>query len=378
MKWMVPINQLDATQERAISEIVDNILDDHLVRGFAGSGKTIVLTHVLERLAALPSRRSVCFATYTHALKDMVSSGLTERTLNRIEITTFDTLRTHETVYDILVADELQDLPSRRLKSVVGHYRNLVAAADFNQRIYRSAAKREQINELIDDATEHQLGEIHRINDNIFQIAMLICPDAAWTEGTQIRADAEVARFYRAESKVDEYRTIYNEARRVSAPEYPSAIFFPSRKMIKDFIDVLASEMGWRTPPELERNGDEDAGPYDAMNRYLDRERTMLHLFGSGSGEMERSDQRSVVYLMTYHSSKGLDFPNVFLPHLTDTTCLEPMVGAKDDEERRLFFVAVTRARQRLYLSHHASPHRFLDEIPWEYVEVLNPTRRTY
>lgn len=378
MKWMVPINQLDATQERSISEIVDNILDDHVVQGFAGSGKTIVLTHVLERLAALPKRYSICFATFTHALKDMVSSGLSPRALERVEITTFDTLRTHDTVYDILVADELQDIPSRRIKAVTGRYRNLVAAADFNQRIYRSAAKREQIGQLIDGATAHQLGEIHRINDNIFQIAMLICPEAAWAEGVEIRDDDEVARYFSAKSKRDEYRTIYAEACRVAAPEYPSAIFFPSRTMIKEFIDLLAAEHGWGTPPPLERNADDDAGPYDTMNRYLDDAGTMLHIFGSGSGEMARSDADAVVYLMTYHSSKGLDFPNVFLPHLTSDTSLEPMKGAKDDEERRLFFVAVTRARQRLYLSYHGSPHRFLDEIPWDHVEVFTPPRRTY
>ena len=85
-----------------------------------------------------------------------------------------------------------------------------------------------------------------------------------------------------------------------------------------------------------------------------------------------------MLFRSTYHSSKGLDFPNVFLPHLTSTTSLEPMVGAKDEEERRLFFVAVTRARQRLYLSYHGTPHRFLDEIPWEYVEVFAPPRRMY
>ena len=61
MKWMVPINQLDATQERAISDIVDNVRDDHLVSGFAGSGKTIVLTlefprFVMQGLGDHPTR----------------------------------------------------------------------------------------------------------------------------------------------------------------------------------------------------------------------------------------------------------------------------------------------------------------------------------
>ena len=57
MKWMIPVNQLDATQERAIAEIVSDVGNDHLVKGFAGSGKTIVLTsHSLELVTTLCER----------------------------------------------------------------------------------------------------------------------------------------------------------------------------------------------------------------------------------------------------------------------------------------------------------------------------------
>ena len=82
--------------------------------------------------------------------------------------------------------------------------------------------------------------------------------------------------------------------------------------------------------------------------------------------------------LMTIHSAKGLEYPVVFLvgmeegvfPHIRS-------IGEPDqlEEERRLAYVAITRARERLYLSHAWSrvlfgssqynpPSRFLDEIP--------------
>ena len=76
MKWMVPVNELDAVQSRAIENIISNRDENHWVKGFAGSGKTIVLTHVLERLANTKPTVKVCFATFTHALKDLVESGL--------------------------------------------------------------------------------------------------------------------------------------------------------------------------------------------------------------------------------------------------------------------------------------------------------------
>ncbi len=94
-----------------------------------------------------------------------------------------------------------------------------------------------------------------------------------------------------------------------------------------------------------------------------------------------------VVTLMTLHTAKGLEFPVVFLSGLEDG--IFPHARALGDpveleEERRLAYVGVTRARQRLYLSRalvrsawgapqHNPPSRFLDEIP----ESLVDWRRT-
>ena len=96
-------------------------------------------------------------------------------------------------------------------------------------------------------------------------------------------------------------------------------------------------------------------------------------------GEQDEYDaDESVVTLMTLHTAKGLEFPIVFMvgledgifPHyrsMTDAAALE--------EERRLAYVGITRARERLYLWHAWSrtlfgqtqynpPSRFLNEIP--------------
>ena len=91
----------------------------------------------------------------------------------------------------------------------------------------------------------------------------------------------------------------------------------------------------------------------------------------------------SMLTLMTLHSAKGLEYPVVFLvgmedgvfPHFRSLT--EP---AELEEERRLAYVGITRAQQRLYLTHawrrqifgntqYNPPSRFLDEIPDELVD---------
>jgi DNA helicase II / ATP-dependent DNA helicase PcrA len=92
------------------------------------------------------------------------------------------------------------------------------------------------------------------------------------------------------------------------------------------------------------------------------------------------------VTLMTLHNAKGLEFPYVFITGLEDG--LFPLAKAYDDpklleEERRLFYVGITRAREKLYLTHaqgrirngEFSPARaskFLSDIPQEMLDRRN------
>ncbi len=82
-------------------------------------------------------------------------------------------------------------------------------------------------------------------------------------------------------------------------------------------------------------------------------------------------EEENAVSLMTIHAAKGLEFPVVFLPRLEEEilphrSSLEE--EAKLEEERRLFYVAVTRAKDRLFLSYTRGggrkPSRFLSDIP--------------
>ena len=96
----------------------------------------------------------------------------------------------------------------------------------------------------------------------------------------------------------------------------------------------------------------------------------------SDADELDADESR--VVLMTLHTAKGLEFPAVFMIGLEDGVFPHlRSLGEPDEleEERRLCYVGITRARERLYLSHAWSrmlfgstqynpPSRFLKEIP--------------
>ncbi|MFE0761323.1 DNA helicase PcrA [Streptomyces smyrnaeus] len=97
----------------------------------------------------------------------------------------------------------------------------------------------------------------------------------------------------------------------------------------------------------------------------------------------EEGEDEGVVTLMTLHTAKGLEFPVVFLTGMEDGVFphMRALGQTKElEEERRLAYVGITRAQERLYLTRAAMrsawgqpsynpPSRFLEEIPAEYLD---------
>jgi DNA helicase-2/ATP-dependent DNA helicase PcrA len=105
------------------------------------------------------------------------------------------------------------------------------------------------------------------------------------------------------------------------------------------------------------------------------------------AGEHQAGEGQDALQLMTVHSAKGLEFDAVFLTGLEEGLFPHEQAAMERDgleEERRLAYVAITRARNRLYLSHAQTrmlhgqtryniPSRFLEEIPEQLMKWLTP-----
>jgi DNA helicase-2/ATP-dependent DNA helicase PcrA len=105
--------------------------------------------------------------------------------------------------------------------------------------------------------------------------------------------------------------------------------------------------------------------------------------------DKDTSDEDRVA-LMTIHLAKGLEFPHVFVVGMEEDLFPSAMSMSTRvlEEERRLFYVALTRAEHQAYLTYAQSRYRwgkltdseprFIEEIDGQYLEYLTPAENNY
>ncbi|MBY0562554.1 MAG: UvrD-helicase domain-containing protein [Hyphomonadaceae bacterium] len=123
-------------------------------------------------------------------------------------------------------------------------------------------------------------------------------------------------------------------------------------------------------------------GQYDTLEAYLEHVSLVLDIEAESEGEN--------VQLSTLHAAKGLEWPLVFLPGWEEEVfpskrSIEESGEKGLEEERRLAYVGITRARERAYISFAANrqiygrwqtvlPSRFIDELPPANVDAISET----
>lgn len=182
-------------------------------------------------------------------------------------------------------------------------------------------------------------------------------------------------------------------------------------KIISDLSEMKDGNLGLLFDALVEATGYEDYLKEEGLEQYRVRMenilelKTMMSTFSEENPQMglqeflenislytdldEYSEDDDCVVLMTVHSAKGLEFDRVFIPALEESIfpAIQSVTENDIEEERRLAYVAVTRAKKKLYLTAASRRmifgstminrlSRFLEEIPEELLDIDDRTRR--
>ena len=116
MAWIIEENKLDA-QQRNFLDNVDINRKNVWIKGFAGSGKSILLAYTAKKVRAKSPSASILLIVFTQSLVEMFKSAFKEIGLN-ITIETYYRFMRGNSHYDYILCDEVQDLTPRILQEM--------------------------------------------------------------------------------------------------------------------------------------------------------------------------------------------------------------------------------------------------------------------
>jgi len=326
MKWMVPEDKL-SSQQREIIKTIGTNKDVAWIQGHAGSGKSVVMLYALSDYLISKPNTNVAVVVFTHALKDLLSTGLKQMPVlrgKRIPIYTIYQMKykVQNANYDAIFCDEVQDLPIAFIEGLKNSCNKLIIAGDAAQSIYERdpafklpTASVSEIDSEI-KPKKHPLSMVFRLPLNVLNMIKRVF-DSIFSSQSYVGKENTDIRLLSGENREQEIDWVWNEMKMINnnrPGEMIASLFFKRDDVIEFINKVLQIEKKptWNEKTVEKSWGDElDLGD---LNRHLKQSNIPLMYVGSNYGSLEEADRQNSMVLLTYHSSKGLDFDAVFLP----------------------------------------------------------------
>lgn len=357
IEWLPKENKLDNQQMSIIQKILTST-GNHFITGYPGTGKSVVLAW-----AALNASGNNSILTYTNALVNCIKTGiLGAASAKKPNVQTIDSFIKSEVEQDVLFVDEAQDLSQKNhsLPTLAGRCKKIVFAADSEQSIYKETISLEEIKQYFDISSEnvHHLDINYRMTKEMLDVVKVFFPyRTIKIESGRLNTDVEISRGI-THRPTEGYRWIFEKAKSMFRPGRPAVVLFQFHLELIEFIKVVAPMEGARSTlmgllhetlsalPDLLKDRQkwrETRAAWGEVNTKLSQLNIPIRFLGNGAGSLADADEQGLLYVMTCHSAKGLDFETVFVP---DCERFEK----EDSLVKNLFYVALTRARRNLFL----------------------------
>lgn len=367
MAWIIPEHKLDP-QQREFIEKQDYTRRNIWIKGFPGSGKSVLLAYTLKQIKSRTPDASAVVVVFTRSLVQMFSEAFKEMG-ESVDVQTFYEFMNSTKRYDYVLSDEVQDLVPSVLREMNNRADHVIVAGDENQSIFERDPKfREatvssyEIGQIL-SSSSFELGIIHRLSSSIINVIHRFMPNLnIFSSKRDLTKSSTQVRICEGNSSEEEVKYIMKEGLKAAKVGETVAVLVPTHNDVIKFANAeLLSERKPQWNVTLNQWGRPD---FRSLNSHLRSEGIKLKYVGNGVGEFDSTEGK--VIIMTYHSSKGLDFDNVFIPFMNTSLFIVP----DETRSRTLFMVAMTRSRNNLYLTYTGYKHSYLRSFSNECNEI--------
>lgn len=333
--FYVKDSELDDYQVKVINKKTDN---SYIVKGCAGSGKSILALWKAKQIQE-QKKGTYLYIVYTKALKQYMSDGIKQVGLRESNVANFDACFSwsgndsgepergiwKKGVYDYIIVDEAQDFSREDIELLKSKSRKaLLVYGDTAQQIFKFLKNKKTVSmEDIQYFTKFPVEQLvfnHRLPKKIARVAEYLNSENDELEERCTEEGVE-------RPKILSYNNIANQ--------YNDIISLIQNKNMED-VGILF------------RNNDEVKRAYD----YFKSQGVNVEAKYGSFMDLDFSSDNPKI--MTYHSSKGLQFEHVFIPECT----------VEDEDDRNLLYVAVTRTYRALYIMHSGNLSCLFDDVP--------------
>ena len=362
MSWLIPHNELDREQRQFLCDFT-NRNNNELIIGFPGSGKTMLLYYAALEIRKRKPDAKILFVEFTHTLINMIEAALREMHINNIRVVTqYDFARecNCKEKFDCIICDEVQDLSRKVLHKIASCAHRVIIGGDPNQQIYdidpkwkTATCSKKDILQILHPVVT-RLNIVHRLSRFVMEAADNVMPEMKIIQEGRVSMTKKniMIRLWKAANQQQEVCAIMKDAKESLRLKKSVAILLPSHSKLNSFVDKVLSDAGkpkWKWVYDEHGNID-----YNNLNNCLETYGIPLQYVGNGFGSF--LNESPMITLMTYHSSKGLDFDKVFLPFCNNNDMRKKIV----DDNKKVFLVGMTRSRGDLIISFSKKLNRFV------------------
>lgn len=357
-QWFVDYESLDVDQRKLVNGgTFSNGENIGLIKGPAGSGKTIILVNALTKA----NSNSIAFVSYTRSLLNLADQGLPAN----VKAMTYFEAQRDNAHYDLVVIDEVQDVPVHAINNIISKADKTILAGDDFQKIFSDGADTNSLN-IISNGNIHKLTRTYRLTPRAFAAASKIHPGALEGVASSGKSVVPIELYY-TDTHDDGFMLCFEIGRKEAEKRRTSAILLPNKDAIVYFANLLLTKAG--KPKWNIVNTNFDSPDFGSLNRHLRSNNIKTQIVQNNFGDLNNAFDNNHVVLQTYHSAKGLDYQVVCLPNASVED------AGRQNIHRSLFYVAITRASGALIITQNKTNISSYVKSIEEFCTIMDPKR---